>query len=74
MAETAVDLGQNPDLRRINELLARPGLLKYEAAELRHLADLHRVKLQWMVYDLNSFVGWTPVKDLEPKVAQDVIL
>ena len=68
MAETAEGLGQHPDIRRICDLLSRPGLLKDEAAELRHLADLHGVRLQWMRYDLNSFDGWSPVKDQESKL------
>ena len=63
MAEDAEGLVKHPDMRRIEELLywfdgtekkPRP-LLKSEAAELRHLADLHGVKLQWQVYDLTSF-------------------
>lgn len=66
MAETIDGLGQHPDIRRICDLLARPGLLKYEAAELRHLADLHGVRLQWMRYDLDG-CEWSSVEDPEAK-------
>ncbi len=73
MVETADGLGQHPDIRRICDLLSRPGLLKYEAAELRHLADLHGVKLQWSRYDLDSLV-WSPCEDPQAKRGARVIL
>lgn len=54
MANKFLVLTQDPNLTRIDELLARPALFAEEAEELRHLAGLHGIRLQWSLLDLQT--------------------